>query len=130
MSGSIRVASQWVPDEGEIIWINFTPQAGKEMNGRHPFLVLSTKIFNEKTQTVVGLAMTSQAHNDAGLKAFNPFQIENKTSKNEPSFINTNQISTFDWDARQASAHPWGRVNKIVLVEAKEYLNSILNLAS
>ena len=118
----------WVPDHGDIIWLNFTPNAGREMAGRHPFLVLSTQEFNRKTKTVMGLAMTSQAHDVQKMPGYNPFQIKNLTTKEAPSFINTNQVSTFDWEARGAAPHPWGRAHKIVLQKAKDYLNSILAL--
>jgi mRNA interferase MazF len=119
----------WVPELGEIIWINAAPKAGKEMAGQHPFLVLSTREFNTKTKTVMGLAMTSQHHGDPKAKGFNPFQLENLTSKAQKSSINSNQVSTFDWEARGARPHPWGKVNALVLKNAKEYLNAILGLA-
>jgi mRNA interferase MazF len=119
----------WAPDSGDIIWLNFTPHAGKEMAGEHPFLVLSTRAFNAKTKTVVGLAMTSQHHGTPATKGFNPFQIENLSPKSSSSYINTNQISTFDWEAGGARPHPWGKVSALVLGKAKEHLNAILNLA-
>jgi mRNA interferase MazF len=119
--------ASWAPDSGDIIWLNFTPHAGKEMAGMHPFLVLSSQLFNAKTGTVVGLAMTSKAHNHAGSAGFNPFQIANKTSKGE-SYINVNQVSTFDWVARQAKPHPWGTVSKPILQNAKDMLNAVLGL--
>ena len=99
------------------------------MAGQHPFLVLSTKEFNRKTKTVIGLAMTSKPHNEPGAPGFNPFQLENPTSKGGLSFINTNQVSTFDWQARGAAPHPSGQVSKLILQTAKDYLNSILGLA-
>lgn len=99
------------------------------MAGRHPFLVLSTQEFNRKTKTVMGLAMTSQAHDIENEPGYNPFQIKNLTTKGASSFINANQVSTFDWEARGAVPHTWGRANKIVLQKAKDYLNSILALA-
>ena len=120
--------SLWVPELAEIIWLNFTPHAGKEMAGQHPFLVLSPKQFNAKTKTVMGLAMTSQHHGDQKARGFNPFQLENPTTRAQKSFINANQVSTFDWEARGARPHPWGKVNSVVLKNAKEYLNSILDL--
>lgn len=129
MSLSKIPTPDWAPDYGDIIWLNFTPNAGREMAGRHPFLVLSTKEFNAKTKTVMGLAMTSQAHDVENKPGYNPFQIKNLTTKGTSSFINTNQVSTFDWEARSAAPHPWGRANKIVLQKAKDYLNSILALA-
>ena len=62
--------SLWVPELGEIVWLNFTPQAGKEMAGQHPILVLSPKQFNAKTKTVMGLTMTSQQHGDPKARGF------------------------------------------------------------
>jgi mRNA interferase MazF len=128
-ASAASVSPTWVPELGEIIWLNFTPQAGKEMAGCHPFLVLSSREFNAKTKTVMGLAMTSQHHGDPKAKGFNPFQLENLNAKGQKSYINSNQVSTFDWEARGARPHPWGKVNGIVLKNAKEYLNAILALS-
>ena len=36
-----RRLSSWLPDRGEVIWIDHNPQAGREMKDHHPFLVLS-----------------------------------------------------------------------------------------
>jgi mRNA-degrading endonuclease toxin of MazEF toxin-antitoxin module len=90
---------------------------------------LSTREFNAKTKTVMGLAMTSQHHGDPKAKGFNPFQLENLMSKAQKSYINSNQVSTFDWEARGARPHPWAKVNALVLKNAKGYLNAILGLA-
>ena len=98
--------SLWVPELGEIIWLNFAPHAGKEMAGQHLFLVLSPKQFNVKTKTVMGLAMTSQYHCDPKSGGFNRFQLKNRKTKAQKSFINANQVSTFDWEARGARPHP------------------------
>lgn len=126
---SPKPASGWAPDYGDIAWQNFTPNASREMAGRHPFLVLSTQEFTTKTKTVMGLAMTSQAHDIENKPGYNPFQIKNLTPKGASSFINANQVSTFDWEARGVAPHTWGRANKIVLQKATDYLNSILALA-
>ena len=53
----------WLPDRGEVIWINHNPQAGREMKDHHPFLVLSTAPFHAAVGLVVGCAMTSAAYN-------------------------------------------------------------------
>ena len=39
----------YVPDQGDIVTLDFHPQSGKEAMGRRPGLVLSRKPFNEKT---------------------------------------------------------------------------------
>ncbi len=33
--------SHYVPERGDIVWINFTPQAGHEQAGKRPALVIS-----------------------------------------------------------------------------------------
>ena len=35
-----------VPDRGDVVWLNFTPQAGHEQAGRRPALVLSPAMYN------------------------------------------------------------------------------------
>jgi mRNA interferase MazF len=52
---------RWVPERGDIIWIDFNPLAGREMRDMHPMLVLSPKVFNDRTSLVVGLPMTTAA---------------------------------------------------------------------
>jgi len=42
------MAKQYIPDAGEIVWINFTPHAGHEQAGRRPALVLSPAVYNGK----------------------------------------------------------------------------------
>ena len=37
----------YCPDTGDIIWIDFDPQAGREMAGRHAALVVSPRKYNE-----------------------------------------------------------------------------------
>jgi mRNA interferase MazF len=45
--------SSYVPERGDLVWLEFTPQAGTEQRGRRPALVLSPKSYNRK----VGLAL-------------------------------------------------------------------------
>ena len=42
---SPRPSAPWVPDRGEVFWIDHNPQAGREIKEHHPFLVLSTAPF-------------------------------------------------------------------------------------
>lgn len=45
---------------GEIRWANLNPAAGREQSGDRPILVLSQDIFNERSGTVIAMALTSQ----------------------------------------------------------------------
>ena len=60
----------WVPDRQDIIWIDCNPQVGQEMRDVLPFLVLSPRIFNQKTSLVIGFPMTSAEYN-----VDNPFAV-------------------------------------------------------
>lgn len=113
----------WVPDLKDIIWINFSPQAGTEMRDEHPMLVLSNKAFNERTRIVIGLPMTHAAFNEG-----NPFAVRYVGPRNEVGYVLTHQPKSFDWRDRSARPHPWKQVTQAVYDEACEGLNSIISL--
>jgi mRNA interferase MazF len=115
----------WAPDRRDIIWINFNPQAGKEMRDLHPMLVLSTRAYNARTSLVIGLPMSSSPIN-----ASNPFAVDNSKGAGEASFIICNQPKSLDWRIRGARPHPWGKVREPVFKLACEELNDIIALVS
>jgi len=45
---------------GDIVWAELDPTLGNEQAGRRPVLVISNDIFNERSGTVIALALTSQ----------------------------------------------------------------------
>lgn len=68
--GAAGTRTRWVPDRQDIIWIDCNPQVGREMRDVHPFLVLSPRIFNDKTSLVIGLPMTTATSRQATSRAF------------------------------------------------------------
>lgn len=48
---------------GDILWADLDPIRGKEQAGRRPILVLSQDVFNERSGTVIAVALTSQEPN-------------------------------------------------------------------
>lgn len=116
---SARATAGWVPDRAEIVFIQHSPAAGKEMPDRHPLLVASTKAFNEKTGFVMGFAMThSEMHAD------NPFALAIRKGA-AVSYIVANQFKTFDWKARGAKPHHLGGGHHELLAEALAMLDDI-----
>ncbi len=111
----------WAPDRGEMIWIEHSPQAGREMAGSHPFLVLSLRDFNEKTGLVIGCAMTSK-------QAHNPFAVANPRDPTQASYILADQPRSFDWRKRRARRHSWGKVTPAVLQDVCDRLNAIIQI--
>ncbi len=45
---------------GEIRWADLDPTRGQEQSGQRPVLVLSADVFNERSGTVIAVALTSQ----------------------------------------------------------------------
>ena len=64
----------YVPDRGDIVWLDFDPQTGHEQKGNRPALALSPKAYNEKSGLCLFVPITSK------IKGY-PFEIEIKTEK-------------------------------------------------
>jgi mRNA interferase MazF len=45
---------------GDIVWADLAPVRGHEQGGLRPVLVLSHDVFNERSGTIIALAITSQ----------------------------------------------------------------------
>jgi mRNA interferase MazF len=118
-------ASGWVPDRRDIIWIDFNPQAGREMKDKHPMLVLSNKLFNERTSLVIGLPMTTSASNDT-----NPFAVRFVGSHSVVAYVLAHQPKSLDWRQRGAKPHPWKQATPAVFASACELLNTVIAIGS
>jgi mRNA interferase MazF len=114
---------KWVPQRGEIIYVNHSPQAGKEMPGVHPLLVASAQAFNERTGIVIGFPMTHAQFN-----ADNPFAVAVQGPKKEIGYVLAFQPKSFDWVERGATPHPWGVGHDKVLEAALGKLDSICGI--
>lgn len=117
----------WVPERQHVIWIDCNLQVGREMRDVHPFLVLSPRIFNEKTSLVIGLPMTTAEYN-----ADNPFAVAigkaTGRKAGQTSYVLCHQPKSFDWRLRGAKAHPLGLVPEAVFREVCERLNQIIQV--
>jgi mRNA interferase MazF len=75
---------------GEIRWADLDPIRGREQAGRRPVLILSHDIFNERSGTVIAVAITSQPQ-----RAGFPLTLElASTSLPKKSWIKISQIRT------------------------------------
>jgi mRNA interferase MazF len=118
------VSKSWVPERGDIIWIDFNPQVGREMKDVHPLLVLSPKVFNDRTRIVIGLPMTTAESNET-----NPFAVKFVGEKKKVSYILAHQPKSFDWRLGNARPHPWKKASEEVFENACALLNQIVSLA-
>jgi len=117
----------WVPDRQTVVWIDCTPHVGQEMRDIHPFLVLSPRIFNEKTSLVIGLPMTTAEYN-----ADNPFAVAVGQARGrkagQTSYVLCHQPKSFDWRVRGAKPHPIGSLPDGLFAQACECLNQIIRV--
>lgn len=94
---------------GEIRWVDLNPGRGHEQAGLRPVLILSHDIFNERSGTVIAVAITSQPQ-----KAGFPLTLELK-SPNLPkkSWLKISQIRTLSVE----------RIGKVIGKASLEELN-------
>ena len=79
---------------GEIYWANLNPVRGHEQGGHRPILVLSHDIFNERSGTVIAVALTSQEP-----RAGFPLTLESRAAGlTKQSWIKISQIRTLSVD--------------------------------
>ena len=114
----------WLPQRDEVIWIDPNHQAGREMNNRHPFLVLSSAPFHAAVGLVVGCAMTSAATNRGSSLAVDLGPIPERPTAH--SDVLCHQIQSFDWKARAARPHPQGQLRPDQLDQVLEIVGQIL----
>ena len=50
---------RWVPDQGDLIWLDFDPSSGREIMKRRPAFVLSRRLLNEHTGMAIVAPVTS-----------------------------------------------------------------------
>ena len=114
----------WVPDRGDVIWIDHNPQAGREMKDHHPFVVLSTAAFHRTVGLVVGCAMRSAAYNRGSSLAVDLGPIPQRPDAH--SYVLCHQPKSFDWKDRSARPHPLGRLEADKLEQVMEIVGQIL----
>jgi mRNA interferase MazF len=83
----------YVPDAGDIVWMNFDPQAGHEQARHRPAVVLSPASYN----TAAGLLLCCPT--TTKIKGY-PFEV--KLSGATPSVALADQVKSLDWRARKA----------------------------
>lgn len=91
------VSKKYVPHRGDIVWIDFDPQAGREQAGRRPAFVLSDRRYNERSELLVLCPITSQ------YKPY-PFVVAlPETLLPKPSYVLADQVKSFDWTKRNVA---------------------------
>jgi len=87
--------SPYVPDTGDIIWLDFDPEAGREQSGRRPAFVLSPARYNSRVGLSLVCPVTSR------VKGY-PFEVAIPEGHPVTGVILSDQVRSLDWRARHA----------------------------
>jgi mRNA interferase MazF len=101
---------RYVPDAGDVVWLNFTPQAGHEQAGRRPALVLSPAAYNDKTSLMICCPLTTQ------IKSY-PFEV--LVAGTTPGAVLADQVKSLDWRRRKATRKGVVSAEELADVRAK-----------
>lgn len=108
-----------LPDRGDLVWIDFTPQAGHEQAGRRPALVLSPRAYHQRAPFAVVCPITSKA------KGY-PFEVPLPEGLPIGGVVLADQVKSLDRRVRQLD--PAGAVPAPVLQQVLAKLAPLLAL--
>jgi len=97
---------------GDIIWADLEPIRGREQAGRRPVLILSREVFNERSGTVIAMAVTSQAQSAGFPLTYSlPAELLPK-----PSWVKISQIRTLSTErlGKKLGRLPEAEIDRIV----------------
>jgi mRNA interferase MazF len=114
------VVREYVPDAGDLIWLDFTPQAGREQAGRRPAVVLSPRSYNEKTSLAAVCPITSHA------KGY-PFEVVVPQGARIGGVILSDHLKNLDW--RQRQAQKAGKIPRSLLDQVRARVAVLLGIA-
>jgi mRNA interferase MazF len=87
------VAPVYIPDRGDIVFLNFDPTRGHEQRGHRPALVLSPLSYNRKTSLALFMPITNKQ------KGY-PFEVILPTELKTQGVVLADQIKCLDWQDR------------------------------
>ncbi len=101
---------RYVPEAGDVVWLNFTPRAGHDQAGNRPALVLSPAVYNDKTSLMICCPMTTQIKNY-------PFEVI--IAGTPVSAVLADQVKSLDWRATRATRKGVVTAEELADVRAK-----------
>jgi len=109
------MVGSYVPEAGDIVWINFSPQTGHEQAGHRPAVVLSPAVYNAKTSLMVCCPLTTQIKNY-------PFEVV--IAGDTPSAVLADQVKSLDWRKRRVRRK--GAISPAELAEIRAKLRALI----
>ena len=104
-----------MPDAGDVVWLEFHPQAGHEQAGHRPAVVLSPATYNGKTGLMVCCPLTTR------IKGY-PFEVA--LASQPGNAVLSDQVKSLDWRVRRASRK--GQVTDAELRQVRGKLRALI----
>lgn len=106
------MVKSYVPEKGDLVWLNFTPQSGHEQSGRRPAVVISPSEYNGKTRLGIFCPLSSKE------KGY-PFEVKIKND-GISGVVLSDHLKSLDWESRKAEF-----ISKVTESELDEILEKI-----
>ena len=110
------MATSYVPERGDLVWLQFNPQAGHEQAGHRPALVVSPRSYNRRVGLALFCPITSQ------VKGY-PFEVVLPGDLGVQGAVLSDQLKSLDWRVRQAK-----RIARLPAEVMEEAVGKILAL--
>lgn len=112
------MVSAYVPEAGDIVYLDFDPQVGREQAKRRPALVLTDMRYNRASGLAVVCPLTSRR------KPY-PFALPVTVGEVEGAVL-VDQLKSLDWAGRRAEFH--SRVGAPLLSKVRQYVAVLLSI--
>lgn len=109
----------YVPDTGDVVWLEFDPQAGHEQAGHRPALVISPAGYNGKTGLMVCCPMTTKIKG-------HPFEVLTQVEGVDCAVL-SDQVKSLNWKIRRAKKK--AVVSADVLVHVRAKIKALLQIS-
>ena len=111
------MSAHGIPDRGEVWWLEFRPQSGREKSGRRPAAILSPRSYNGKVGLAVCCPLTTR------VKGY-PFEVALPEGLAAHGVVLADQVKSLDWKSRQAEY--LGKLPEAVLEEILAKIGALL----
>jgi mRNA interferase MazF len=112
------MVARYVPEVGDIVWMDFDPQSGREQAKRRPALVLTDQSYSRASGLAVVCPMTSQR------KPY-PFALPVVVDKVEGAVL-ADHLKSLDWAARKAAFH--SKADPALVKKVRAYVAVLLGI--
>ena len=110
------MVASYIPDRGDIVWLNFSPQQGHEQAGLRPAIVLSPKSYNQSSKLMLACPITSK------VKHY-PFEVRVKANRIDGAVV-ADQVKNLHWTMTDMSFVE--RAPYEVLEQTQELIETLL----